>query len=86
LKNKAWRGGRAVEGTGLENLCLLFYHTFSGHIRPEMLRFFLTYTIPDHITADQSGHYVGTRTIPKTGSLAEGRVAFSKISESRHNR
>ena len=58
-KNLARRGGRAVEGTGLENLCPLFSDTFSSHTSSKILRFYRPNTIPDPVTVDQSGHYVG---------------------------
>ena len=46
-----------------------------------MLRFFPTNTIPDHTTADQSGHYVGTEQhFRKPIFFADAPRQFSKIS------
>ena len=49
-----------AEGTGLENLCLMFYQLLRDNISSEMLRFFPPNTIPDPATQEQSGHYVVT--------------------------
>ena len=75
-----------VEGTGLENLWLVFYQTLRDHISPEILHFFPSNTIPDPATQDHSGHYVGTenqflnaRTGRSGWSPAARRISQSPI-------